>query len=438
MSPLFLNINFTGYDRLAVARCNLKIFVINFLNHSTRRKRTILYYVRVKNRIIMKIITKSSEVATFCKELSTHEFITIDTEFLREKTYFPKLCLVQLSAPDKQARAIDPLAEGMDLSPLFDLLENEKVLKVFHSGRQDLEIFYNLTGKVVAPFFDTQVAAMVCGYGDSIGYDRLIKQVTGDHIDKSSQFTNWSLRPLSEKQINYALGDVTHLCDAYLHLKDDLEKRGRTDWVKQEDAVLSNPDTYANNPYKAWERIKIKTPRAKNLAILREIAAWREMLAQKRNIPKPWVMRDETLADMASQAPNNKNQIAKIRNISKDIAEGKTGDHLLEIINKAINSPQDSWPKPKAKKQLPQGAAAMVDILKMLLKVQSSEHDVAAKIIASSSDIEEIAMDDNADVPALTGWRKEVFGAEAIAVKHGRLAIGLKDGKITKFEISDL
>ncbi len=386
----------------------------------------------------MPIITKSEDVKAFCEELSKHEFITIDTEFLREKTYYPKLCLIQLSAPDKQARAIDPLAKGIDLSPLFKLLENKNVLKVFHSGRQDLEIFYNLTGKVVTPFFDTQIAAMVCGYGDCIGYDRIVKQIAGEQIDKSSQFTNWSLRPLSDKQINYALGDVTYLCDIYLYLKSELEKRGRIDWVMQEKAVLSDPATYANDPYKAWERIKIKTPKAKNLAILRELAAWRENQAQKRNIPKPWVMRDETLADMASQAPNNKKQIAKIRNISKDIAEGKTGDHLLKIIKKAINSPQDSWPKPKERKQLPQGLAAVVDILKMLLKIQSTEHDVAAKIIASSADIEEIAMNDNADVPALSGWRREVFGAEAIAVKHGKLAIGLKNGNITKFSITDL
>ncbi len=384
----------------------------------------------------MLTITKSSEVAAFCEELSAHEFITIDTEFLREKTYYPKLCLVQLSCPNKQAKAIDPLDDNIDLSPLFDLLQNKKVLKVFHSGRQDLEIFYNLTGKVVAPFFDTQIAAMVCGYGDSIGYDRLVKQVTNIQIDKSSQFTNWSVRPLSDKQLTYALGDVTHLCDVYLSLKGELKERGRVDWVVQEEGILNNPATYANDPYEAWKRIKIKTPRAKNLAILRELAAWRESQAQKRNIPKPWVIRDETLSDMASQAPNNRKQIAKIRNISKDIVEGKIGDILLKIIDKTIKSSPDNWPVPEKKQQLPQGAAAMVDILKMLLKVQSAQHDVAAKLIASSADIEKIALSDQADVPALSGWRKSIFGAEAIAVKHGKLAIGLKNGKITKFDIA--
>lgn len=387
---------------------------------------------------IMPIITKSDDVAAFCKELSVHEFVTIDTEFLREKTYYPKLCLVQLSGPDKKARAIDPLVEGIDLSPLFELLANKKILKVFHSGRQDLEIFYNLTGAVVQSFFDTQIAAMVCGYGDSVGYENIVRQVSGYQVDKSSQFTNWSIRPLSDKQITYALGDVTHLCDVYLHLKAELEKRGRTEWVVQEEKILNNPDTYANDPYKAWARIKIKSPKAKSLAVLRELAAWREMQAQKRDIPKTWVMRDDALSDMANQAPQNKNQLAKIRNVSKDMAEGKTGAQLLKVIAKGLETPRDTWPVPKRKASLSQGAMAMVDILKMLLKVQSAVHDVAPKIIASAADIEAIAQDDNADVPALSGWRKEIFGGDALAVKHGKLAIGLKDGKITVFNIADL
>ncbi len=383
----------------------------------------------------MPVITKSEDVKAFCDELSLCEYITIDTEFLREKTYYPKLCLVQLSAPDKRAKAIDPLAEGINLEPLFELLANKNVLKIFHSCRQDLEIFYNITGKVVTPIFDTQIAAMVCGYGDSVGYENIVRQVTGKQVDKSSQFTNWALRPLSDKQITYALGDVTHLCDVYLSLKAELERRGRIDWVAQEERILNNPNTYANDPYKAWERIKIRSPKPKSLAILRELAAWREMQAQKRDIPKPWVIRDDALCDMASQAPRNKNQLAKIRNISKEIAEGKTGKQLLEVIEKALNTPKDSWPVPKKKEAMPSSAQAVSDILKMLLKIQSSEHDVAAKIIASTSDIENIALDDDADVPALKGWRREVFGAEALAVKHGKLAIGLKDGKITKFDI---
>ena len=385
----------------------------------------------------MSVITSSHELATFCKTLEHVPFVTVDTEFLREKTYYPKLCLVQLSGPDKDARAIDPLAEGIDLTPLFELLENSNVLKVFHSGRQDLEIFYNLTNQVVTPFFDTQVAAMVCGYGDSIGYENLVRNVTGGQIDKSSQYTDWSVRPLSEKQINYALGDVTHLCDVYLHLKEELDKRGRTEWVMQEEAVLTNPETYSNDPYKAWERVKIRSPKPKNLAVLREVAAWREIQAQKKDIPKTWLMRDDALADMAGQAPQNKKQLAKIRNISKDMAEGRVGEQLLKAIEKGVNSPKEEWPAVQKKKQLSQTAVAIVDILKMLLKIQSAEHEVAPKIIANVADLELIAQDDNADVPALKGWRKEVFGAEALAIKHGRLAIGMKDGKITKFQINE-
>lgn len=383
----------------------------------------------------MSILQTSQDIADFCNKLSGEEFITIDTEFLREKTYYPKLCLVQLSGPDKDARAIDPLMDDIDLSPLFELLANEKVLKVFHSGRQDLEIFYNLTGKVVEPIFDTQVAAMVCGFGDSISYEKLVNNITESKVDKSSQFTDWSARPLTDKQLNYALGDVTHLCDIYLHLKDVLDKRGRTKWVMQEDKILSDPATYENDPHKAWERVKIRSPKAKNLAILRELAALREKQAQKRNIPKSWVFRDEVLASIAVQAPTNKKQLAKIRNMPKDVADGRMGDKLLAAVETAINSPQNEWPQPTQRKPIPPHVMAIIDILKMLLKLTSTEHEVASKLIANANDLEAIAMDDDADVPALKGWRKEIFGDDALAIKHGKLAIGLKDGQITKFPI---
>ncbi|MGH1402694.1 MAG: ribonuclease D [Alphaproteobacteria bacterium] len=385
----------------------------------------------------MTIITDSGELAKFCKILQEKEFITIDTEFLREKTYFARLCLIQISCPDKNAIAIDPLAENIDLSPLFDLLQNPDVLKVFHAGRQDLEIFYQLTGKVVTPIFDTQIAAMVCGFGESIGYEKLVNHVTGNSIDKSSQFTDWSLRPLSDKQITYALGDVTHLCDIYLYLKNDLEQRGRCDWVKQEKAILENPKTYSTDPYKAWERVKIRSPKPRTLAVLREVTAWRETLAQKRNVPKNWIMRDETLADMANQAPKDKKQLSKIRNLGKDIVDGKGGVQLLKAIEKGVSSPSDTWPKVAKKQQPPPHIIATIDVLKMLLKIQNCEHHVAAKIISSAADLEAIAYDDNADVPALQGWRREIFGQDALDLKHGKLAIGIKNGKITKFPVGD-
>ena len=384
----------------------------------------------------MTIITDNKELAAFCKQLAKEEFITIDTEFLREKTYYPKLCLVQISGPDKDARAVDPLVKDIDLKPLFDLLQNKDVLKVFHACRQDLEIFYNLMGCVATPIFDTQVAAMVCGYGDAISYEKLVKNINGAQIDKSSQFTDWSLRPLSDKQIHYALGDVTHLCDVYRALRKELQKTKRCRWVMMEEDILNNPATYANDPYKVWERIKIRSPRPSSLAILRELAALREKQAQKCNIPKNWVVRDDTLADMAGQAPRDKKALKKIRNISKDVVNGKLGDQMLKAIEKALESPKETWPVPVKKKPLAPQVIVIIDILKMLLKIESAEHGVAPKIIASAADIEAIALDDNADVPALKGWRKEVFGDAALAVKHGKLAIGLKGGKIAKIPMA--
>ncbi len=384
------------------------------------------------------IVTSSSGVADLCKRLSESPFITIDTEFLREKTYYPKLCLVQVSGPDKNAAVIDPLSNGIDLSPLFDLLRNKNVLKVFHAARQDLEIFYNLTGEVVTPFFDTQIAAMVCGYGDSVGYNSLVQDIAKKSIDKSAQFMDWSHRPLTERQLSYALGDVTHLCDVYVHLAKELERRGRVSWLLQEEDILSAPATYSNDPYEAWKRIKLRSPSRKTLAVLREVAAWREKAAQERDIPKSWMMRDETLADLASQAPRTKEQLLKIRNMPKDHANGRIGDALLASIKTALESPKEDWPKVEKRAMLPPQAAAALDILKMLLKVQSSEHQVAAKLIASQDDLEAIVLNDNADVPALSGWRREIFGEDALALKAGKLAIGLSGDKITKFSIAEL
>ncbi len=383
------------------------------------------------------IINTSGQVSDLCRSLDKCEFITIDTEFMREKTYYPKLCLIQISDPDKNAVAIDPLTGNPDLSPLFELLTNKNILKVFHAARQDLEIFYNLMNKVVTPFFDTQIAAMVCGYGDSVGYNNLVFDITGKKIDKGPQFMDWSHRPMSEKQINYALGDVTHLCDIYRHLEKELNNRGRMSWLEQEEKILGNPATYENNPYDAWKRVKIRSPSRKTLAVLRELAAWREKQAQELNIPKNRVLRDDTLTDMASQAPQNKGQLKKIRGISKELADGRTGEALLTCIDKALKTPQEEWPKARKRKTISPQASATIDILKMLLKIKSTESEVAAKLLASQSDLEAIALDDNADVPALKGWRREVFGQDALDLKNGKSAIGLKDGKIKKYQIKE-
>ena len=385
------------------------------------------------------LITQQDELERFCSSLKDKDFITIDTEFLREKTYYPKLCLVQICGPDaSESAAIDPIENPeLDLEPLFDLLFDTNILKVFHAGRQDLEIFYNMTGKVVEPFFDTQIAAMVCGYGDSIGYEGLIKKTTGGQIDKSSQFTDWSKRPLTERQLNYALGDVTHLVGAYEILAADLEKRGRTSWVFEEEEILSNPETYESAPYETYKRIKIRSPKPKMLAILRELAAWRETRAQDKDIPKNWVMKDDTLADIAAHAPKNKKQLARTRGLSEDYANGHVGQTILEIIEQVVGADPSSWPKVKKKLGMPPEASAKVDALKMLLKIQASENEVAAKLIASKDDIDQIALNGTPDIPAMKGWRYEVFGQYALDLKRGKLAIGVRGSKTVKFKVQD-
>ncbi len=382
------------------------------------------------------LITEQRPLEEFCASLKSYEFITVDTEFLREKTYYPKLCLIQVGDPDGNAKAIDPVEGKLDLTPLYDLLFDPNILKIFHAARQDMEIFYNLTGKVVEPLFDTQIAAMVCGYGDSVGYENLVRNITGNGLDKSVQFTNWMNRPLSEKQLNYALGDVTYLVDVYKHLAAELDEQGRTDWVFQEEAILISPATYANDPYESWKRVKIKSPKPKTLAVLRELAAWREKRAQDKDLPKSWVLKDDTLADMAGQMPNNAGQLKKIRNMPGELAENHHGKKLLELIQKAMNSDPKDWPQPTKKKPVPPQVSATIDILRMLLKVQCAEHGVATKLLISTEDLEALAMNDEADIPALHGWRYEVFGEDALAVKKGELAVGLKGAKIVKYKVS--
>jgi ribonuclease D len=382
------------------------------------------------------LVTTQDELNTRIAALNSCEFVTVDTEFLREKTYYSKLCLVQISGPDKDAFAIDPLVGGLDLTPLYDLFDNEDVLKIFHAARGDLEIFHNLTGRVPSPLFDTQIAAMVCGYGDSVGYESLVRNITGAQLDKSVQYTNWSVRPLSDRQLDYALGDVTHLVDIYLHLIERLDAQGRTQWVFEEEKILSNPATYEADPMEVWKKVKIRSPKPKNLAVLQELAAWREKKARKKNIPKGWVLRDETLADMAGQLPTNMKALKKIRNIPGDLEKNNLGEKLISKITKALESDPATWPAHEKKKPLPPSASATLDILKMLLKIQAAEHGVATKLIGSGDDLEQLVLDDDADSALLRGWRLEVFGREALAVKNGELAVGLKDSKIVKFKVT--
>lgn len=377
----------------------------------------------------MPIIADTQELAAFCARLSSAPYITVDTEFMREKTYFPQLCLVQVAGPD-EAHAVDPLAPGIDLKPLFDLLADTSILKVFHAARQDIEIFLNLSGAIPTPLFDTQVAAMVCGFGDAVSYETLASQLAKARIDKSARFTDWSLRPLTEKQVQYALADVTHLRVAYEKLARKLEKNGRLEWLSEEMAVLTEPGTYRTNPEDAWRRLKPRSSSPKFLAVLKELAAWREREAQERDIPRQRMLRDETLMEIAANHPVNTAELGRTRGLGKGLVEGRMGTAVLEAVQRGLDLPEDQIPKPPERVDLPRGLGPVVDLLKVLLKMKCDEHGVAQKLVANSSDIEAIAADDHADVPIMHGWRRELFGNDALALKHGRLGLGFcTDGR---------
>jgi ribonuclease D len=376
------------------------------------------------------LITTTDQLAAFCTAHADTEFVTVDTEFMRERTYWPKLCLVQLGGPADTV-AVDPLAKGIDLKPLFDLLANPKVMKVFHAARQDVEIFFNLTGQVPAPMFDTQVAAMVCGFGDSASYETLAGQLAGAKIDKSSRFTDWSNRPLTEKQIEYALGDVSHLRKVYTELRSRLEKTGRAEWVAEEMAELTSPALYKVDPQEIWRRFKWRADKPRLRALLRELAAWRELEAQRLNVPRNRVVRDEALMEIAYHAPKDTHELARTRGLSTGFAESRQGRDVLTAVEKANVLPLDQCPAGEARRFLPPGIGPVMDLLKVLLKQVSEEHGVAVKLIATVDELEDIAADDNANVPALHGWRREIFGNLALALKRGELALSVKDKKVS-------
>jgi ribonuclease D len=378
------------------------------------------------------IIKTQEELEKICAELSEKPYLTIDTEFLRDKTFYSRLCLIQLAGPDTDAVAIDPIEFDLDLTPFHALMENENVIKVFHAARQDLEIFYQMTGKIPAPLFDTQVAAMVCGYGDSIAYNKLVADITGKALAKNAQFTDWSRRPLSEKQLTYALDDVIYLREVYEVLKKRLEKQKRDHWVKQEMEILTSPDTYKMPVDEAWKRIKIRSDKPQVLAILKELATWREELARKKDIPRGRILKDEALADIAVYMPKDIEGLLRIRNVPKDVSKSQTGKTLLKLVAQAKQSPKESWPKVARKAHFPKEAVPTLEMLKLLLKINASEADVAAKLVASASDLEDIATEDNPDNNVMKGWRYEVFGQEAMALKEGKLFLGIKNGRIFK------
>ncbi len=374
----------------------------------------------------MSLISDTASLAAFCRRLKDADFITVDTEFMREKTYWPLLCLVQVAGPE-EALAIDPLAPGMDLAPLFELLADTKVLKVFHAARQDIEIFHHLSGAIPRPLFDTQVAAMVCGFGDAVSYETLASQLARARIDKSLRFTDWAQRPLTERQLHYALSDVTHLRPAYEKLQKRLDRDGRTDWLAEEMAVLTDPRTYVVEPAEAWRRLKPRSSSPRFLMVLKELAAWREREARDRDLPRQRLMRDETLMEIAAHAPVGIDELARTRGLSKGAAEGRQGAAVLDAVARALATPEANWPVPPERVELPRGLAPVVDLLKVLLKLKCDQHDVAQRLVASTSDIEQIAADDNAAVPALQGWRRTIYGEDALRLKHGRIGLALAE-----------
>lgn len=382
----------------------------------------------------MQIVTTTKELARICKRYAESPYVTVDTEFLREVTFWPELCLIQMASPD-DAVIIDPLASGIDLKPFFELMADRNVVKVFHAARQDIEIIYNLGGLIPTPVFDTQVAAMVCGYGDSISYDQLVFRITSERIDKSSRFTDWKRRPLSQKQLEYALSDVTHLRRVYQSIKANLEEQGRTHWVAEEMDILTSPETYDMPPENAWQRLKLRIRKPREFALLKMLAEWREKMARSHNVPRGRVIKDEAIYEICSHPPASIDDLMKMRGLSRGFDKGRFGEPLLEVVREANKLPKDTLPNIPPPRHAPEGSGAAAEMLKVLLKVIVERHGVAAKVIATVDDLERIAADDDADVAALKGWRRELFGEQALKLKNGRLALGFNGKSVKIIEI---
>jgi ribonuclease D len=381
----------------------------------------------------MTLITDQNELNGLCARLAAEPYVTVDTEFMRERTYWPILCVVQLGG-SKEAAAVDALAKTIDLAPVYDLMRAPDVLKVFHAARQDVEIFFHRSGAVPAPIFDTQVAGMVCGFGDSVSYETLVQKLARGSLDKSARFTDWSARPLTERQITYALADVTHLRKIYEKLKQRLEETGRAGWLEAEMAVLTDPETYRLEPEDAWRRLKVRTRSPRFLAILREVAAWREREAQNRDVPRNRIVRDEALMEIAAHAPSNEKALERTRGISSGFGSSRGGKALLAAVKRGVDTPEAEVPTLPKKEPPPKGLGPVIELLKVLLKMRCDADDVAQKLVASSADLEAIAADDEADVPALKGWRREIFGEDALALKHGRIGLTIEGKKLRVVE----
>ncbi|GGE34936.1 ribonuclease D [Marinicauda pacifica] len=385
----------------------------------------------------MKLITTTSDLAAACDALAQNDFVALDTEFMRETTFWPQLCLIQAAGGETEV-LIDPLSEEIDLEPLFELLRDTSVVKVFHACRQDLEIFFHKGGELIPnPLFDTQIAAMAVGLGDSISYDNLVGELLGRAIDKGSRFTDWSRRPLSEKQLTYALADVTHLRDLYPKLQARLKTSNREHWVGEEMKTLTNPDTYRMDPEQAWKRLKLRKTTKKWLAALRAAAAWREREAQTRDIPRNRIIKDDGLYELAHAAPTELDQLTGLRAVPKGFERSKPAERLIEALNAALDNADSYAPKVSKSGPPPSNLGPVVELLKVFLRVVAEDEGVAPRLIATVPDLEAIAADDEADVGALKGWRRTVFGQRALELKRGEIALVLENGKVEAIELED-
>lgn len=382
----------------------------------------------------LKPITDQADLDKFCEALSSSDFICVDTEFHRETTFWPELCLIQASAPGVEG-LIDPLSDDLDIAPFLRLIKQESRVKVFHAARQDLEIFNRLIGHPPGPVFDTQIAAMALGLGDSISYDNLIQRVLRRHIDKSSQFTDWTRRPLSEKQLAYALGDVTHLRDAYLKMRSELEEKGRMRWVQEEMAAMEDPGLYDTDPKNAWQRLKIRKPKKDYAAVVASVAEWREARAQELDKPRRRLLKDDAIQEIADQKPKDEAGFNRLRAVPKGFIRSKHAEGLIEAVSAAVKDPDAYAPPLPRRKQNPQTPAGAPEMLKVLLKHVSDENNVVPRLIANAADIEKIARGETGDdIAAFKGWRNEVFGEKAKALLSGRLALSFENGQVRLFE----
>jgi ribonuclease D len=384
----------------------------------------------------MRVITSTSALSETCSRLATADFVTVDTEFMREQTFWPDLCLIQLAGPGEEV-IVDPLAPDLSLEPFYQLMADTSVVKVFHAARQDIEIVYSEAGIIPAPIFDTQIAAMVCGFGESVSYVNLVKKVTGRDLDKSSRFTDWSRRPLSDKQLTYALGDVTHLRDIYTHLKSELEVTNRASWLDEEMAELTAPSTYESHPENAWQRLKMRVKNRKALAVLIELAAWRERMAQAQDVPRGRILRDEAIYDIANQQPTTAEKLSELRTLSDGFSRSQRARDIIEAVQRGLERDPKTLPPMPHSQPMSAEAGATMELLKVLLKASAARHRVAPRLIADSEDLERIASEDEPDVPALRGWRRQLFGEDALKLKRGELALTLSKGEVLALSLPD-